>query len=86
MAVKKPSSASPGPRGPDCHTMLSSSSRPILVVELIVQLELDSNVVRLNLGEEDELSMESLDFKKKDINQNSSSGVMDEAGRKEQEK
>jgi hypothetical protein len=45
----------------------------------------DNNVVRLNLGEEDELTMESLDFKKY-INQNSSSGPMDEAGRKEQEK
>jgi hypothetical protein len=37
-------------------------------------LSLDnSNAIRLNLGEENELSMESLDFKK-DINQNSSSG------------
>jgi hypothetical protein len=45
----------------------------------------NNNVVRLNLGEEEELSMESLDFKK-DINQDSRSGPMDEARRKEQEK
>jgi hypothetical protein len=40
----------------------------------------NNNVVRLNLGEEEELLMESIDFKK-DINQDSRSGPMDEAGR-----
>lgn len=38
-----------------------------------------------NHGEEKELSMEPLDFKK-DINQDSRSAPMDESGRKEQEK